>query len=95
MKLSLLPEERFLARDRNVVAAAISAVPGAGQIYKGHYVAGLILLLLMPFAIIAGVLLSPATAGLGLLLPILLWAFAGVDAYYEDDLRKHHWMGLF
>ena len=94
MKLSLLPEERFLARDRNVVAAAISVVPGAGQIYKGHYVSGLILLLAMPFAIIAGVLLSPATAGAGLFLPVILWAFAGVDAYHEDDRRKH-WMGFF
>ncbi|MEO7934026.1 MAG: hypothetical protein ABIT76_12795 [Chthoniobacterales bacterium] len=89
--MSLLPEEKLLVRDRNVIAVVLSAVPGAGQLYKGHYAAGIVLMLAMPFAIVAGVLLSPATMGMGLLLPVALWAFAGVDAYLESDLRKHRW----
>lgn len=94
MNLSLLPEEKFLVRDRNIIAAALSIVPGAGQIYKGHYTDGLILLFILPFTIVASALLSLATAGLGLAVPLLYWAWVAVDAYYMVDLRKHHWLGL-
>ena len=95
MKLFLPTSEKFLVKDRNVIAAALSIFPGAGQIYKGHYSSGLILFFGMPLAVVAGMLLSLATGGLGLVLPLLYWAWAGIDAYHEDDLRKHHWLGIF
>jgi hypothetical protein len=27
-----------------------------------------------------------------LLFPIICWVGLGFDAYYERDLRKHHWL---
>ena len=78
----------------NVIAAALSTVvPGLGLVFKGHYTAGFIWMFFgMPLAIWIGILLSLATAGLGLLLPLVCWAAQAVDAYYEVDLRRlrHH-----
>ncbi len=82
------------ANASNVIAAALSTViPGLGQVYKGRYTPGLLLMFVgMPLAIWIGILLSLATAGLGLLLPVLCWVAQAVDAYYEVDLRRqrHH-----
>ena len=77
----------------NKCAAVLSiVVPGLGQIYKGHVAAGLIWLCLgMPIAVFIGILLGLATAGIGLLFPLACWAALAVDAYYEKDLRIHHW----
>ena len=76
----------------NIIAAMLSIVPGLGHMYKGHFVAGLIWLVLgMPLAIWIGILFGLATAGLGLLFPVLCWAALAIDAYYESDLRQHHW----
>ena len=77
----------------NKCAAFLSIVlPGLGQIYKGHYEAGLLWLCLgMPIAVFVGILLGLATAGVGLIFPIACWAALAVDAYYEKDLRIHHW----
>lgn len=94
MKMSPIADECVLVRDRNVIAVALSIMPGAGQFYKGHYAEALLLLFAMPIVIWTGLLLSLATVGLGLLLPIAFWAFIAVDAYYEDDWRKHHWLGI-
>jgi hypothetical protein len=44
----------------------------------------------MPFAIWIGIILSLATAGLGLLLPILCWVALAWNAYNEKDRRRHH-----
>ena len=76
----------------NVIAAVLSIIiPGLGQVYKGHVTSGLIWMLLgMPLALWIGILLSLATAGMGLLLPLLCWVGLAVDAYYEVDLRRHH-----
>jgi len=83
--------EAVLLRDRDAIAAALSIIPGLGHLYKGHFAAGLtVMLLAMPLTIWAGVLLSLATLGLGLLLPVVFWGFVGFDAYFEDDHRKHH-----
>ena len=58
----------------NEIAALLSIVPGLGHIYKGDYEPGLLWRFLgMPFAIWVGIMLSLATAGLGLLFPILCW----------------------
>ena len=77
----------------NKFAAFLSTIiPGLGQIYKGHVVAGLLWILLgMPIAIFVGILLGLATGGIGLLFPLACWAALVVDAYYEKDLRTHHW----
>jgi len=84
-------------REHNVVAAALSAVlPGLGHMYKGHYGAGLgILLLGAPLSLWVGVLLSLATLGLGLIIPICFWAMVGVCAYYCEDLRTRHPLNVF
>jgi hypothetical protein len=78
----------------NVIAAVLSTVvPGLGLVFKGHYTAGFIWMFAgMPLAIWVGILLSLATAGIGLLLPLICWAAQAVDAYYEVDLRRrrHH-----
>jgi len=84
-----------LRRDRNVIAAVLSIVPGLGHIYKGHYGPGLAILLLgVPIGIWVGVLLSLATAGVGLLLPLCAWGMVAMDAYAEKDRRRHHLMGV-
>jgi len=75
----------------NEIAAVLSIVPGLGHIYKGHYEAGLLWMFLgIPFAIWIGIILSLATAGVGLLFPILCWAALAWDAYNEKDRRHHH-----
>src|SRR5437868_4220269 len=73
------------------IAALLSIIPGLGHIYKGHYEAGLLWMLLgMPFAIWIGIMLSLATAGLGLFFPLLCWMALAWDAYNEKDRRRHH-----
>jgi len=86
---------KILRRDRNVIAAALSVIPGLGHIYKGHTGEGLVILLLgVPLAFWVGILLSLATMGAGLLVPIAAWAVVVMDAYIEKDCRKHHWFGV-
>ena len=88
------PPNEEAVRASNKIAAALSTVlPGAGQVYKGHIAVGLLWMLVgMPLAIWIGILLSLATAGLGLVIPILCWVAVVVDAYAEVDLRRrrHH-----
>lgn len=75
----------------NKIAALLSIVPGLGHIYKGHYEAGFLWMFLgMPFALWIGIILSLATAGVGLLFPILCWAALAWDAYNEKNRRHHH-----
>lgn len=79
-------------REHNVVAASLSlALPGLGHIYKARYGTGLgILLLGAPLSLWVGVLLSLATLGLGLMIPVFFWAMTAVCAYYTEDHRAHH-----
>ena len=84
-----------LKHDRDVLAAASSIVPGLGHIYKGYYAEGLMVLLLgAPICLWAGILLSLATAGVGLLLPMAAWVLVGTDAYFKKNHRRHHWFGV-
>lgn len=77
----------------NKIAALLTIVPGLGHVYKGHYATGFIWMFIgMPVTVWVGILLSLATAGLGLLFPIACWAGLAFDAYCERDLRKHHWL---
>jgi hypothetical protein len=85
----ILSKEEKHAHDE--IAALLSIVPGLGHIYKGHYEMGFLWMLLgTPFAVWIGIMLSLATAGLGLLFPILCWAGLAWDAYNEKDRRHHH-----
>src|SRR5438552_801542 len=75
-----LSKEQKHAHDE--IAAVLSIVPGLGHIYKGHYEAGFLWMFLgMPTAIWIGILFGLATAGVGLLFPILCWAVLAWDAY--------------
>jgi hypothetical protein len=75
----------------NEIAAVLSIVPGLGHLYKGHYEMGLLWMFLgMPMAIWIGILFGLATAGIGLLFPILCWVALAWDAYNEKDRRRHH-----
>ena len=83
-------------REHNVVAAALSvALPGLGHMYKGRYGTGAAILLLgAPMALWVGVLLSLATLGLGMIIPVCFWAMTAVCAYYTEDHRAHHLMNV-
>jgi hypothetical protein len=93
MKRLLANPSADAVRAENVIAMALSIVaPGLGQVYKGHVAGGLIWLFLgMPIALWTGLLLSLATAGIGLVIPLVCWAALVVDAYWEKDRRTHHW----
>ena len=56
-------------------------------------VLGLWLLLMglgAPLTLWMGMLLALATAGVGLILPLIGWGIVAIDAFYEDDRRKVH-----
>ena len=85
------PLGREAKHAQNLIAAVLTIVPGLGHIYKGHYEAGLLWMFLgMPIATFIGILLGLATAGVGLIFPILCWVALAWDAYNEEDRRHHH-----
>ncbi len=93
MNATLIPQNRQVVDAENKIAAMLTVVPGLGHIYKGHYALGFIWMFVgMPIALWIGILLSLATAGAGLLVPIACWAGLAVDAYCERDLSRHHWL---
>jgi len=76
---------------QNLIAALLTIVPGLGHVYKGHFEAGFLWMFLgMPMAIWIGILLGLATAGIGLLFPIVCWVGLVFDAYNEKNRRPHH-----
>lgn len=91
MKTLSIPLSKEAKHANDEVAALLSIVPGLGHIYKGHYEAGLLWMFLgMPAAIWIGIIFSLATAGVGLLFPIVCWGALAWDAYNEKDRRRHH-----
>jgi hypothetical protein len=92
MNTLLAPPSREAVNAENAIAAVLSIVaPGLGQVYKGHFAAGFLWMFVgMPMALWIGILLSLATAGAGLLFPLLCWAALAFDAYYAKDRRRHH-----
>ena len=91
MKTLLTSVSKETRHAHNEIAALLSIIPGFGHIYKGHYEAGLLWMFLgMPLAVWVGILLGLATAGIGLLFPILCWVGLAWDAYNEKDRRHHH-----
>ena len=81
------PLSRVSMHAHNEIAALLSIVPGLGHIYKGHYEAGFLWMFLgMPITR-SGLASSSvlATAGVGLLFPILCWVALAWNAYNEKD----------
>lgn len=84
MKTLSTPLSKESRHAHDEIAALLSIIPGLGHIYKGHYEAGLLWMFLgMPFAIWIGIILSLATAGLGLFFPILCWVALAWNAYMK------------
>ena len=82
-------KQSALLKSRNLIAAISSIIPGLGHIYKGHYKKGIGLLIISPFFIWAALILGFATAGIGLVVPLLFLVLIGWHAYSIDDRRKH------
>ena len=86
--------EAWSHADRNKLAAIFSIIPGAGHLYKHHYIGGLAILtggnLLMVFV---AAWLSFATMGLSLILvPVTYMAVVAASAYYAEDRHGAHHM---
>jgi hypothetical protein len=47
----------------------------------------MMLMILLSYLVI---LFGLATAGIGLIFPILCWVAVAFDAYFEKDRRRHH-----
>ena len=81
--------------DRDAVAALLSLIPGAGQLYKHHYAEGFGLLIggnLL--AIFVSLLLSLGTFGVSLVvIPLGYIGVVAASAYNAPDWHgRHHWM---
>ena len=76
--------EDFLRNPRDIAAAVLSIVPGAGHIFKGHqigwvFMAGVPVIIVMAFAF---------TMFFGWLMVPTYWLAVAVDAYLRKDLRR-------
>src|SRR5689334_22292457 len=93
MSALTIPITKEMINAENRIAALLTIIPGLGHIYKGHYGAGFLWMFFgMPLAVWVGILLGLATAGIGLVFPIVCWVGLAFDAYNEKDrrVRKHH-----
>ena len=78
--------------DRDLIAAILSIIPGAGHLYKRHIVSGFGILLggnlLMAFIT---ALLAMATFGVALIvIPALYWVGVAVSAHEMPDWHDGH-----
>lgn len=84
--------------DRNMVAAVLSLVPGAGHLYKHHYLAGFGILTLgnVLVAFIAALMFF-ATLGLSVILLPALWVVAVAYSAYmaSDEHGMHPWLHVW
>ena len=78
--------DRFQPRD--IIAAALSVVPGAGHIYKGHDKAGIGFFLGLIVLIVLLIALGIEAAGFQLLLLPLYWLWVMIQAYLIEDRRS-------
>lgn len=84
---------QFKKKDRDRIAALLSVIPGAGHLYKHHYLAGIGIMtggtMLM---VLVTALLALATFGLAILLVPLAYMLGVAYAAYEleDWHGKHH-----
>lgn len=74
---------------RDIIAAVSSILPGLGHLYKGHFREGVAFLIVSPLFIWAGLILGFATAGFGLLAPVVYVIIVGWHAYSIEDKRNH------
>lgn len=73
---------------RNETAAFLSIIPGAGHIYKGHYVWGFILLIISPFFVWLALYFGETSGGFSWYIPIIyVLATAGI-AYRIHNIRN-------
>ena len=79
-----------MQKHRDEFAAIQSIIPGLGHAYKGHYLLALILFVGGLVTIWAGLILGFATAGIGLLVPVIYVGWVAYHAYNVEDHRKHH-----
>ena len=79
--------------DRDAVAAILSVLPGAGHLYKRHYISGFGILIGGNLLIIfIALLLGLATLGASLVVvPALYWAIVGFSAYNIPDWHGRHY----
>lgn len=69
----------------DMVAVMLSVIPGLGHIYKGHKLAGLILIIATPMAVLAALLAATGTAGFGLALLPIYWFGVMFHVYGVED----------
>lgn len=81
--------KKDLTKQRNIIAAFSSIIPGLGHIYKGQYRIGAGLVIISPFFIWIALIMGFATAGIGLLIPFFYLLAIGWHAYNIEDRRKH------
>jgi hypothetical protein len=77
-------ETLFKYDPRDAAAALLSIVPGAGHIFKGHNVAGVLLMAGVP---VVCVFAFAFTMFFGWLLVPTYWIGVGADAYLRKDVR--------
>ena len=81
--------EAWKSVDRNKIAALMSVIPGAGHLYKHHYLAGAgIMTVGNVLMVFVALWLSIATVGMSLIIVPALWV-AGV-AYAAYSAPDHH-----
>jgi len=70
---------------RDVIAVALTLVPGAGHIYKGHKLTGWIIMAGTVLVIFGVGVVATYTAGFGLLLLPFYWLWVMTLAYWIED----------
>lgn len=84
--------------DRNKIAALLSVIPGAGHLYKHHYLAGAgILTVGNGLMLFVAAWLSFATLGLSLIIVPAMWVAAiAYSAYCAPDHHgTHPWLHVW
>lgn len=84
--------------DRNTIAALLSVLPGAGHLYKHHYLAGLgILTVGNVLMVFIALWLSIATLGVSLILVPALWVAGVAYAAWSapDRHGSHPWLHVW
>lgn len=69
----------------DAVAVLLSVIPGLGHIYKGHRLAGIVLIIATPMAVALALLAATGTAGFGILLLPIYWLAVMFHVYAIED----------
>jgi hypothetical protein len=77
------PESRFPRNPRDIMAAVLSVLPGAGHFFKGYRLASFLILFLgVP---VIGSLAFALTMFLGWILIPAYWIAVAMDAFFRSD----------